>query len=737
MLWLPTQVRQPEDAIMDILENAIKTELPDYTLGKLISDLVGSERAHDANLGTASRVEAKDGHNLVSTWWKIQADVLLFQPDPTRHPGIDRIQALCDQWGTGLTAENVQKLRGKVCIKLGVSLAEANEMTLDAVATTLGAVGGKGGAKETPARTVMPSAATENSTQTGQPLSDDAVDAEISEEATRRRGGRSSIVSNDESTLEILEQIDSGLYGRVFRARQVDLDRVVAVKIIKPEHSHRADAVAHAKALARVGVHPNIVTVYSVQPVKVESTEMPAMVMEWLEGQTFAKRLGGERFSEHEVRRICMGVLDGIERMHEAGIQHGDLHFGNIILLSDSHPKIIDVDATQNRSLGRLSDVSREGAIGADVDYCRQLVHRTFGHSVLGPSLVNKLEADLGTVTSLADVRSLVDQALEQQESYGSGVATANPPLQAAETLWASAQEFIESNRPASLHGLIMGHAKLLRDELLGDRFPVSGTDVNAEVVRKRIAQYEECVSPLMPGLAAGCFWGEQQHWNLWKQCIETAANCYEELGYQSRSGFRTLLELRQYPALLLFYACGLGAFLNGRYGTIRSLMRNLDYVYEKERRNLAQEFIYWKQEQVPSWNTSAVDGASNRHTPVSDHVCSIIYPALSHLSLLRSTFDMQFDRFEYFVGLAYFGDHVDRSDDFTFPEGTYLWRRANDRLFGTEFVTEAREQGDDWPPFKAGIFHVSNSEFEDLVKQFNARIDSLRAQLHIRVFGR
>ena len=113
-------------------------EAPSYSLGQLILELESSERAYRDNLRTADRVEAKDGHNLQSTWWRIAAGALLFQSDPARYPGIDRIEALCDEWGTGLTGENVRRLRGKLCSKLGVGVTEANAMTLNAVAAALG-----------------------------------------------------------------------------------------------------------------------------------------------------------------------------------------------------------------------------------------------------------------------------------------------------------------------------------------------------------------------------------------------------------------------------------------------------------------------------------------------------------------------------------------------------------------------------------------------------------------------
>lgn len=540
-----------------------------------------------------------------------------------------------------------------------------------------------------------------------------------------------------ESNLQVLELIDSGLYGRVFRARQLDLDRVVAVKIIKPEYSHRANAVGHAKALARVGVHPNVVTVYSVQDVTIESVSMPAMLMEWLEGETFGVRLGGPRFSEQELRRICVGVLDGMERMHRAGVHHGDLHFGNVILLTDCQPKIIDIDASQNRSLGRLSDLSRDGAIAADVDYCRQLIHRTFSHSVLSPSLVNQLDVEMSTVSSLLDIRTIVERALDgpRTPSY----AAQNAPdgfAMSAEELSSKVEAYIEENRPASLHGLVMGQMRRIRDELIGDRFPVSAAGkLTPELVRERITQYGECCGAMIPALAVGCYWGNDGHWTLWKQCIETVANCYEDLGYGARSGTKVLLDFRQYPPLLLLYASGLGAFLHDRFDTIRFLMSSLEYVQLGRRQNLAEELQYWKAEQAPVWDAYVFADGKRHFTPVSDHLSGVLYHAVGGLTPLRSTFETQFDRFEYFLALMYCSERPDADPDSVYaPGGTYLWRRAQEEPdFGEQLLAQAKDRGEAWPPFRAGLFGRDLDVLERSVRLLQESIEHHRDEMHVR----
>jgi serine/threonine protein kinase len=218
-----------------------------------------------------------------------------------------------------------------------------------------------------------------------------------------------------EPSIEILEEVDSGLYGRVFKGRQTALSRNVAVKIIKPEWPNAADAIKHARAIARAGAHPNIVTVYCVESVRVPGIEQPqtAMVMEWLEGEKLGIRLAGPLFSAPEVRRICEGLLDGVEHMHENGIAHGDLHVGNVILLSDCITKIIDIDANKEHSLARLSTISREGAVQRDIESCQGILFAVFSHGRYSIAMRNALDGELQHAGSLQELREIVGRALD------------------------------------------------------------------------------------------------------------------------------------------------------------------------------------------------------------------------------------------------------------------------------------------------------------------------------------
>jgi len=333
------------------------------------------------------------------------------------------------------------------------------------------------------------------------------------------------------SNIEILGEIDSGLYGKIFKARQVDLDREIALKIIKPEWQRSADALEHARKLARVDKHPNIVTTYAVQRVTIpqHGENLPAILMEWLDGETVAVRLAGPKFSPQELRRICSGVLDGIEHIHAQGIAHGDLHLGNVILESDCTPRIIDIDASKDLSLMKLSTISRDGAVGADVDYCRRLIYMVFAHGFAFPSVVDQLDADLVPASTLEELRLTLSPYLRGDTPIQRGTATV--PSVIAETrdsIVGKTQQFIEENKPTSLHGLITNSTIEVCSELRGERFTIRG-DCSEDIVRQRIADYEQLLDPIASALAVGCFWGGKQHCKLWSQCIEDITNVYEE----------------------------------------------------------------------------------------------------------------------------------------------------------------------------------------------------------------
>ena len=162
----------------------------------------------------------------------------------------------------------------------------------------------------------------------------------------------------------VLEALGRGGMAQVYRAYHPQLDRYVAIKVL------RSDLVEHEEFLARFrreahavsGLrHPNIVQVFDFDV----QDENYYMVMELLEGDTLRARLNeyrarGERMPLPEVLRILTDVLNGLEYAHSEGIIHRDIKPANIMLTKRGQAVLTDfgiaqiVGATQYTVSGAL-----------------------------------------------------------------------------------------------------------------------------------------------------------------------------------------------------------------------------------------------------------------------------------------------------------------------------------------------------------------------------------------------
>jgi serine/threonine protein kinase len=141
--------------------------------------------------------------------------------------------------------------------------------------------------------------------------------------------------------LEILELIGQGGMGCVFKARQPQLNRFVALKIL-PESLARDEAFAgrfarEARALASLN-HPNIVTIHDFG----QSGGFFHLLMEFVDGVNLRQALRAGRFTPEQALAIVPPICEALQYAHERGIVHRDIKPENLLLDREGRVKIAD-----------------------------------------------------------------------------------------------------------------------------------------------------------------------------------------------------------------------------------------------------------------------------------------------------------------------------------------------------------------------------------------------------------
>ena len=140
---------------------------------------------------------------------------------------------------------------------------------------------------------------------------------------------------------EIISPLGSGGMGEVYRARDTRLKRDVAIKILPDAFATDADRRARfereAELLASLN-HPHIASIYGVE----ESSGVPALVLELIDGETMTDRLHRGPIPIAEATTIAGQITQALEAAHDRGIVHRDLKPGNIKFTPDGTIKVLD-----------------------------------------------------------------------------------------------------------------------------------------------------------------------------------------------------------------------------------------------------------------------------------------------------------------------------------------------------------------------------------------------------------
>ncbi|MCO6042666.1 serine/threonine-protein kinase [Aeoliella sp. ICT_H6.2] len=190
-----------------------------------------------------------------------------------------------------------------------------------------------------------------------------AADCPLSDLICESCGSHFSLIDNPRSTrsadsltemgrFELIERLGMGGFGSVWKARDKELDRTVAVKIPRRSDMDADETekfLREARASAQLR-HPNIVSVHEVG----REGDTVFIVSDLVRGITLGDWLTGQQLSSPEAAEVCAKIADALHHAHEQGVVHRDLKPANIMMDGAGEPHLMDFGLAR-REVGEVT----------------------------------------------------------------------------------------------------------------------------------------------------------------------------------------------------------------------------------------------------------------------------------------------------------------------------------------------------------------------------------------------
>jgi serine/threonine protein kinase/tetratricopeptide (TPR) repeat protein len=195
----------------------------------------------------------------------------------------------------------------------------------------------------------------------------------------------STLVGQSFSHYTITRKLGSGGMGVVYEADDSRLGRKVALKFLPDEMAQDAQLLERFQREARAASslnHPNICTIHAIE----QHERQQFIVMELLEGQTLAEKMGRQPFPIDQLIALAIQITDALESAHAKGIVHRDIKPANIFVTPRNQVKILDF------GLAKIERVNLNSAVESSVSRLDTVV----GEQLTSPGM------SVGTITYMS-----------------------------------------------------------------------------------------------------------------------------------------------------------------------------------------------------------------------------------------------------------------------------------------------------------------------------------------------
>ena len=271
----------------------------------------------------------------------------------------------------------------------------------------------------------------------------------------------------------------------------------------------------------------------------------------------------------------------------------------------------------------------------------------------------------------------------------------------------------VDERHRIRLRELVMREVETLC-ESVANEYPSVDHSV-PDSLQKLLSRYEAATEMVLTLIINGCYWGDQQHEEIWINSLQRVASCYEDRPRHRGADFAL------YPALILLYGAGIAALAGDRYTAFAALLTKAHYL-EKGREWPIALYLY-PGAVLGSEYGHLLEGLAGSVTPLNGYLYNKLRQSVREFLPRETQYEEYFDRFEYLSALVFADLSEKAGKGITGPPGRFSWRYTR-RDMGPSIQgkidLELKNGGKVEALCKSGLFNGSLDRFQLIKTAFD-----------------